>query len=335
MSYSTLKLAHFTDYPYLLQSFLNYDGTIKNKAVNTVKAYALDLKNLLQYIVYKRDPDNFEDVKSVNISQLDEMFFNSITQDEILEYLYFLKTARRLSAQTRSRYLAAIKVFFDYLYSHKKVISNNPAYDIDTPKKPKHLPVHLTFEESVALLANIDSDNKYYERNYCILTLFLNCGFRLSELVNINITDIRTDTTVKVTGKGDKQRMLYLNDACINAINNYLKVRADTEVEIVDKNALFISPKTGKRLSPRRIQQIVDAALESAGLNNRGFSTHKLRHTAATLMYQNGVDVRTLKDVLGHEQLSTTQIYTHLNREQLRNAAERNPLADIKSDNKN
>lgn len=328
-TYNNRKLTHFNEYPYLLQQFLNYDGAIENKSVDTVRAYAYDLELFLKYMVfYKDSEDRYTDIKTIDISLLSENFFKAITKEDILEYLFYLQSERNNCAKTRSRRLASVKMFFNYLYSHKKVIDTNPAYDIDTPKLKKTLPKYLTIDECLQLLHSIDSS--YYERDLCIIVLFLNCGLRLAELIGINLTDIRNDNTLKVVGKGDKERTVYLNNACIDAINNYLNVRLNTEVPIIDKKALFISPKTGCRLKRRRVQQIVSAALKSAHLEGLGFSTHKLRHTAATMMYQNGVDVRTLKDYLGHENLSTTEIYTHLNKNQLQAAAELNPLADIK-----
>lgn len=328
-TYSNRKLTHFDKYPFILQQFLNYIGAIENKSIDTVKAYAYDLEWFLKYVVfYKDDEEKYADIKAVDISLLSEEFFKAITKEDILEYLFYLQSERNNCANTRARRLASIKVFFNYLYSHKKMLETNPAYNIDTPKLKKSLPKYLTIDESLQLLHNIDS--KYYERDVCIIILFLNCGLRLSELVWINLTDIRNDNTLKVVGKGDKERTVYLNNICISAINNYLNVRLNTEVPIVDKKALFISPKTGHRLKKRRVQQIVSAALKSAHLEGLGFSTHKLRHTAATMMYQNGVDVRTLKDYLGHENLSTTEIYTHLNKNQLQAAAELNPLAEVK-----
>lgn len=328
-SYSNRKLTHFNQYPYLLQHFLNYDGAIENKSIDTVKSYAYDLEFFLKYMVYiKSDEKEYPDISSIDISMLDEDFFKKITREDILEYLFYLQSERRNAPRTRYRRLVSVKAFFNYLHTHKKVIDNNPAYDIDSPKLDKKLPKYLTFEECIQLLSNIDST--YYERDYCMIVLFLNGGIRLSELVNINLTDIRSDNTLRVTGKGSKERTVYLTDASIDAINRYLNVRLDTEHPIIDKNALFISPKTGQRVKKRRVQQIVSSALKSAHLDGLGLSTHKLRHTAATMMFQNGVDVRTLKEVLGHENLSTTEIYTHLNTTQLQEAAQHNPLGNVK-----
>lgn len=334
MNYSLRGLVNYPEYPYLLQSFLNYYGAVKNRSLNTVKSYARDIMFFLQYINYARAPEKYNTITDVDISKLDECFFRSVSEDEVFEYLFFLKNNRNLNAKTRSRYLSSIKSFYRYLLSHKKVIDKDPVSEIEFPKTAERLPCYLTTEESIKLLNSIDRNSANYERDYCMITLFLNCGLRLSELVNIKLTDIRNDKTIKIVGKGDKQRMVYLNEACVESLNTYLNVRSNADVVIIDKDKLFISPQTGKKLTPRRVEQVVTDNLRRAGLSDMGFSTHTLRHTAATLMYQNGVDVRTLKDVLGHRNLSTTQIYTHLNKEQLREASELNPLSHIKSKNK-
>ncbi len=328
-SYSNRKLNHFNQYPALLQNFLNYVGAIENKSMDTVKSYAYDLEAFLKYMVYLKDKDKeYPDISLIDISILNEGFFNKITRDDILEYLFHLHSENNNSPRTRCRRLSSIKSFFKYLHTHKKVIDNNPAGDIESPKLNKTLPKYLTYEECVRLLSNIESNN--YERDFCIITLFLNCGLRLSELLEINLTDIRSDDTLRVIGKGSKERTVFLPEASVDAINSYLNVRLNTERTIIDKNALFISPKTGRRLKKRRIEQIVTSALNSAQLDGLGLSTHKLRHTAATMMYQNGVDILTLKEVLGHESVSTTEIYTHISKNQLEKAAQSNPLGSVK-----
>ena len=202
----------------------------------------------------------------------------------------------------------------------------NPTENISLGSPARALPKYLTRDEAVTLLSNIQSD--FYERDYCILTLFLNCGMRLAELVTIDMGDFRDDT-IRIVGKGSKERLVYLNDACLDALQRYKKVRTSLP-NLVDRDALFVSKRTGKRLSARRIEQIVARCLQSAGLSGRGFSPHKLRHTAATLMYQGGVDMLALKEILGHENVSTTQIYTHINREQLKKAVAASPLATQK-----
>ena len=219
--------------------------------------------------------------------------------------------------------MSALKGFFNYMCTQVGKLSINPTESISLGAPKKTLPKYLTADESIQLLKNIQSD--FYERDFCIITLFLNCGMRLTELVTINLGDFRDDT-IRITGKGSKERLVYLTPACLDALEHYTAARASLP-NLSDKQALFVSQKTGKRLSARRVEQIVARCLQSAGLSGRGFSPHKLRHTAATLMYQGGVDMLALKEILGHESVSTTQIYTHINRQQLRAAVNASPLA--------
>ena len=226
----------------------------------------------------------------------------------------------------RARKCSSLKGYFNYLATKKCVLDSNPVEQLEVPKKKKSLPKYLTLEQSLELLNAVDGD--YKERDYCILTLFLNCGLRVSEMASLNYTDIHQDDTMRVVGKGNKERIIYLNSACVSAIENYMRVRPVDGVK--DKYALFIS-RNHRRMSVKTIQAMVYKYLEKIGLNAQGYSCHKLRHTAATLMYQyGGVDIRVLKDVLGHENLGTTEIYTHLSSEQMKNAAEKNPLSKVK-----
>jgi len=224
-------------------------------------------------------------------------------------------------------------MFFKYLSAYVKIIETNPAELLEAPKIKQSLPKHLTLEDSLELLNAVNGPNK--ERDYCMLTLFLNCGLRLSELCGLNITDIRHDGTMRILGKGNKERIVYLNSACISAIEDYIRVRPNDRIVDTDKNALFIS-RNHRRISNKTVQLTVQKYLQLAGLSGQGFSTHKLRHTAATLMYQHGnVDIRVLKDILGHSNLGTTQIYTHISDNQIKNAIESNPLANTKMKDKN
>ena len=242
-------------------------------------------------------------------------------------FLVYCKDTRGNNERTRARKATTLRNFYKFLTVQKKLIDENPLQELDSPKIKKTLPKYLTLDESLALLNAVDG--KYKERDYCILTLFLNCGMRLSELVSLNLSDIRSNNTLVVTGKGNKERTVYLNDACIDAINAYLPFRHVDGVK--DKDALFIS-RQKTRISPKTVQFIVKSTLEKAGLSGRELSTHKLRHTAATLMYQHGdVDVLAIKVILGHESLSTTQIYTHIMDELLKKAAASNPLSSVKA----
>ena len=268
---------------------------------------------------------------------VDEEFSKSIKTIDILEFMAYLASERGCGASSRSRKLSAIKAYFKYLTAVERVMEKNPAVDIESPKIKKALPKFLSLDESLALLNSVyeDENSKTKERDYCILTLFLNCGMRLSELVGINLTDIDPQMrSLRVVGKGNKERIVYLNDACRSAIKDYIPVRARDGKEIKDKNALFLS-RLQKRISVKTVQWLVYKYLGEAGLENKHYSTHKLRHTAATLMYQEGgVDVLALKEILGHEQLNTTQIYTHVSNASLEDAVRANPLSKIKTPKK-
>ena len=317
----------YDSFPKLLIDYLLYIGTIKNRSEKTVFEYSINLREFLSFLVADKKlckPDN------IDIRICNEEFFRNISLNDAYKYIAYCKNDKNNSAATRSRKVIAIRQFFKYLTDNKRILTDNPMRALDTPKKEKTLPKYLTLEQSLNLLSSVDGKNK--ERDYAILTIFLNCGLRLSELVGLNYTDIRSDNSMRVLGKGRKERIVYLNDACVSAIERYMKVRPKNGV--IDKNALFLSNRL-QRISTRTVQHIVDVFLEKSGLANMGLSTHKLRHTAATLMYQYGnVDVLVLKDVLGHENLSTTEIYTHLADSQKKDAIDSNPLANIKQSKK-
>lgn len=323
-----MKRENFDLLPPIAIEFLNYYSVIKNCSELTVNEYANDLSTFFKYLkiirglVAKEVP--FEEIVISDIS-LDLIF--SVTLNDAYMYLTYCKINRNNNEFTRSRKVSTLRAFYKYLSVQKKLIKDNPLQELESPRIKKALPKYLTLDESLALLNSVDG--KFKERDYCIITLFLNCGLRLSELVSLNLSDIRTNNTLTVTGKGNKERTIYLNDACIDAINAYLPVRPVDGVK--DKDALFISRQKG-RISPKTVQYVVKSTLEKAGLADRALSTHKLRHTAATLMYQHGnVDVLSIKEILGHENLNTTQIYTHIVDEQLKNAAESNPLSNVKA----
>ena len=269
------------------------------------------------------DDAEFEDIK---IDDVDINLIKSVTLNDAYEYMDYLYRERNNQSAARARKCSSLKGFFDFLYSKKHLINSNPIAQLEVPKLKKAVPKYLTLEQSIELLNAVEG--KYKERDYAILTLFLNCGLRVSEMSGLNYTDIRTDNTMRVVGKGNKERVVYLNSACIDAISDYMKVRPVDGVK--DKKALFIS-RNNQRISVKTIQAMVYKYLAKIGLDAQGYSCHKLRHTAATLMYQHGgVDVRVLKEVLGHENLGTTEIYTHLSSEQMKNAADSNPLSKVK-----
>ncbi|MBR1779681.1 MAG: tyrosine recombinase XerC [Clostridia bacterium] len=315
------------DTPQIIKEFLSYMQVVKGKSKKTVDEYFLDLRTFFRYIKLKKNlvALSESDFAEISISDISLDLIKEITLTDVYDFFNYLCDNRKNNASTRARKVSALRSFFNYLADKTHQINENPIKDLDTPKRKAALPKFLTLEESLELLKTVKGP--YKERDYCILTLFLNCGMRLSELVNIDLYDIRDDGTVRLTGKGNKERVIYLNQACIEAIQNYLKVRSVEGVR--DRQALFIS-KQKKRISPKTVQALVYKYLTAAKLDNHGFSVHKLRHTAATLMYQHGnVDIRILKDILGHSNLGTTEIYTHLSSKQMKKAASANPLAKL------
>lgn len=316
--------------PEFLNSFLDYTTTILNKSPNTIKEYNYDLNRFLKYIMYHLKLTDEKKLDSIDISSMSLDAINRVTLDDIHAYLFYLTNTLDSKPATRARKAASIRVFFKYL-AQKGMIEQNPAMNLESPKLGKRMPKYLSLDDSKKLLEianNTDDRNK--ERDFAILTLFLNCGIRLSELVGINIKDIIfSENKLNVIGKGNKERTIYLNKACVNAINSYLLVRPKTEIKPGSEDALFLSERL-ERISRRTVQYIVKQELFKAGLDTNKYSVHKLRHTAATLMYQYGnVDIRALQELLGHESISTTQIYTHVNNEQVRHAVEDNPLANF------
>lgn len=314
--------------PDFLNSFLDYTITILNKSPNTVKEYNYDLANFLKYI---KSGKNVKEFKDITISSMTINEIKAITIEDIHSYIAYMATTLNSKPTTRARKISSIRVFFNYLSRKAKLIDSNPAQDLETPKLGKRMPKYLSLDESMKLLnVSKDESNRNSKRDFAITTLFLNCGMRLSELVGINIKDINfSDNKLNVIGKGNKERTIYLNKACVNALNEYLKVRPKTTIKCDSKDALFLSEQR-KRISNRTVQTIIRKELLKAGLDINKYSTHKLRHTAATLMYQYGnVDIRALQELLGHESISTTEIYTHVDNLQVRNAVESNPLANI------
>ena len=312
------------DAPLIVKDFLNYMLTIKGKSKNTVKEYFYDLRLFLRFIKMERKLTGETDMDKVDIRDVAIDLIRTITLSDLYSFMSYISRERDNNANSRARKVASIKSFFNYLTSKARLLDYNPASELESPKIMKRLPRYLNIEESKRLLAAVEGENK--ERDYAILTLFLNCGLRLSELVSININKIKNDT-LTVIGKGNKERTIYLNKACKSAIDAYLRVRPVDGVK--DRNALFLSERK-KRISNKTVQYIVKKYIKAAGLDPERYSTHKLRHTAATLMYKHGhVDIRALQEILGHESVSTTEIYTHVDNQQLKNAVDSNPLAEI------
>lgn len=322
--------------PECVKSFLTYQSAIKNKSEKTIDEYCLDLRLFLRFLLCEKNNIPHSEINngdSVDITGLDNAFISSIDLNDAYMFLSYCRDERNNQEKARARKVSCIRAFFKYLKMNG-YIKDNPMVNLDSPKLKKSLPKYLTVDQAKALLDSIQGNNR--ERDYCIITLFLNCGMRLSELVSLDYNRIQiTDdsASVVITGKGNKERTVYLNHACIAAITSYMRVRPKDGVK--DPFALFLSNRL-TRISPKTVQHLVDTYLEKAGLGAGGFSTHKLRHTAATLMYQTGrVDLLELKEILGHENLNTTQIYTHLLDSKLKEAVDANPLSNYTEKNTN
>ena len=317
----------FHTLPQSVIEFLNYLSVVRSKSELTVLEYASDLRLFFRFmLVYRGIVAKDTEFEKIDISFIDLDFIKTVQISDAYAFLSYCRSERKNDSASIARKVSSLRAFFKYLCVKMKQIPENPMEELESPKLKKALPKYLSLEESIQLLESIDGRDK--ERDYAIITLFLNCGLRLSELCSLNYSDIKTDGTMTVTGKGNKERTIYLNEMCVNAVKEYMKVRPVDGVK--DKHALFLSNRKS-RISPKTVQHIVEKFIEKSGLGDRGYSTHKLRHTAATLMYQKGgVDVLLIKDILGHENLATTEIYTHIVDEQLKDAVSSNPLNKLK-----
>ena len=328
-------MQRYSDCPQILRDFLTYHETIKGQSQRTISEYYLDLRMFLRFMKLMRNemPVNTR-LDDIPIKDIDLEFIRSITTSEIFDFLSYLANDRNpspdspapelgISATARARKLSAIKSFYKYLTVRTKQLQENPVADLEYPKLRKSLPKYLTLEQSAALLRAVSGQNE--KRDYAILMLFLNCGIRRSELVGLNLTDVYEDR-IRVVGKGDKERFVYFGSACCRAIDAYLPER--NKRVLTDNRALFGS-RDNNRISVTAVHRLVKKALLQAGLDSTQFSAHKLRHTAATMMLSGGVDVKTVQEVLGHENLNTTQIYTHIENTELKIAAEANPLSKL------
>lgn len=325
----------YTDCPTILRDFLTYHETIKGQSAKTISEYYLDLRMFLRFIKLMRGdmPLNTQ-LEDIDIRDIDLDFVRTITTSDIFEFLSYLANDRvvnpdsaapdyGISPAARARKLSAIKSFYKYLTVRTKQLSENPVADLEYPKLRKSLPKYLTLEQSAALLQAVSGPNE--KRDYAILMLFLNCGIRRSELVNLNITDVYADR-IRVLGKGNKERFVYFGSSCRKAIDAYMEERSQKVLS--DNRALFGS-RDSNRISVTAVHRLVKKALLQAGLDSTQYSAHKLRHTAATMMLSGGVDVKTVQEVLGHENLNTTQIYTHIENTELKIAADANPLSKL------
>ena len=316
--------------PEIVRQYALYYRNIKGRAPKTVNEYCSDLRTFFRFMKHFRGYVSQDTpMEEIPIDDIDLEFIRSITTMDIFEFMNYAADGRSNMSSTRQRKSSSLKSFFNYLTVHEGLLDSNPTENLTPPKKAKTLPRYLTLEQSRELLNAVDGPDK--ERDYCILTLFLNCGMRLSELVSINMSDvIHNNSTLRIVGKGSKERIVYLNDACLASIDAYVRVRVRPKDDVKDKNALFISNR-GTRISPKTVQAMVNKYLTKIGLGGAGYSVHKLRHTAATLMYQYGnVDIRVLQDILGHENLGTTEIYTHTSSKQMEEAVNANPLSKMR-----
>ncbi len=325
----------YSDCPQILRDFLIYHENIKGQSPLTIGEYHLDLRMFLRFMKLMRDEMPMStDLDTIDIRNIDIEFIRQITTSEVFDFLAYLATDRPInpdspagdhgvSPSTRARKLSAIKSFYKYLTVRTKQLNENPVVDLEYPKLRKSLPKYLTLQESAALLRSVSGKNQ--ARDYAILMLFLNCGIRRSELVGLNVTDVYEDR-IRVVGKGNKERFVYFGSACRKAIDAYMQIRI--KQILTDNRALFGS-RNGNRISTDAVHRLVKKALLQAGLDATQFSAHKLRHTAATMMLSGGVDVKTVQEVLGHENLNTTQIYTHIENTELKLAAEANPLSKL------
>lgn len=328
-------MQRYSDCPQVLREFLIYHETIKGQSQLTISEYYLDLRMFLRFIKLMRcDMPITTRLDDINIRDIDLAFIRQIDTTDIFDFLSYLANDRvarpderspeqGISPAARARKLSAIKSFYKYLTVRTKQLEENPVADLEYPKLRKSLPKYLTLEQSAALLKAVSGQNE--KRDYAILMLFLNCGVRRSELVGLNLTDVYEDR-IRVVGKGNKERFVYFGSACRKAIDAYLQER--TQKILTDNRALFGS-RDGNRISVTAVHRLVKKALLKAGLDSTQFSAHKLRHTAATMMLSGGVDVKTVQEVLGHENLNTTQIYTHIENTELKIAAEANPLSKL------
>ncbi len=321
---------HLSTCPEYLKNFLFYMETILNRSPRTVEAYYVDLKLYLRFLYCKNTGADMEK-DDIDVSNMPIDYVKSARLADIYEYLHYVSSERSNNAKTRARKASSLRRFYKYCTVKAGLFEDDPTKELEIPTLKKSLPKYLTLEESYEVLHNVSTSEP--ERDFCMMVLFLSCGMRLSELVGINLSDIRRGpegVSLRLLGKGNKERIVYLNDACVEAIDRYLEVRSRGKKEIKDKNALFLG-RFGTRITGRRVEQITEEILRSCGLGHRGLSPHKLRHTAATMLYQHSnVDILVLKELLGHANVGTTEIYTHLSNKELKKAADASPFASAK-----
>ena len=322
-----------SEFSSVVREFASFKMVIQGCSQRTVEQYLIDLRTFFRYLICEGDSGILQDPEqfmAVTVESVDLEFLRKVTTDQIYDFLLYADSERENQTAAKARKLAAIRSLFKFLVNQRGYLTDNPAANIDSPKKKKALPKFLSLDEARDLLAAVlnDTDSQNRERDYCMITLFLNCGMRVAELVGINLQDIDSSfRSLRVLGKGNKERIVYLNEACRESLHAYLAIRKGEKYASCTDRALFLSNRMA-RLSIQGVQVTVQKYLKMAGLGSKHYSVHKLRHTAATLMYQSGqVDIRVLKDILGHEQLNTTQIYTHVSNRNMEDAMRHNPLS--------
>lgn len=327
--------------PEFLNNYLKYKACIEFKSKKTADETYYDLRTLLRYIkLLKTDKDKISTITSdefrkISIIDISLADLNNITPNNLEKYIIFLSVTLNNDTKTRNRKLASLKKFFEYLESNN-FINRNPAKNMSSGRIEKRIPKHLSLIESKQLLANtIKSNSRFKIRNYAIICIFLNCSLRLSELTSINLSDLKLDDseqTLRVHGKGNKERIIYLNAAVCEAIQSYLEIRPKLGKDNKDYNALFISGQN-KRISNRAVQTLIKDALLTLLDENPykyKYHTHSLRHTGATLLYnEKDINIFVLKRILGHECLEATEIYTHVSDRKLKEIMENCTISSI------
>jgi hypothetical protein len=323
-------MIHFDDCPVILDDYLNYLLTIKGRSNLTVKEYYYDLKRFLKFIIMRKKLFGYNlnsDINEVSILSINKRDILDIDITDLHAYISYCDSYYNDSTKTKARKISAIKSWFKYLHNTVELIDKNPSEKLELPKLQKRNPVYLTLSESEKVINAIKLEENEFNRarDLCIVLIFLTCGLRISELTGINIESIKDDK-LNVIGKGNKERTVFLNENCLYAIKCYLKLRPITP----DTTALFISSHK-KRISNRSIQIRLKKYIQLAGLDPNIYTPHKLRHTAATLMYKYGdVDIRTIQSILGHTSVATTQIYTHLDDDDIKKGISKNPISKLK-----
>ncbi len=324
-------MLNWDELPEVFVGYLSYKLNIQNCSKLTVQEYLGDLCRFFKYTIAKR---NKVKEKDVDVTKITIETVASISTNDVYQYLLYLAVEKELLPATRARKLATLRSFFKYYATKTEMLEKDPTVGIDSPKLQKGLPVYLSHAEANMLLASFDPKDVNFYRDYLMVLIFLASGVRLSELVGMNLSDINfNDRRFVVRGKGNKTRELYFADNIYKVFVDYLLVREKAALQrvgrVYDKDALFLS-RNGRRISNKTVQYMLDRQLKKCGLDTKGFSAHKLRHTAATLLYnENNVDVLMLKEMLGHSQLSTTQIYTHINNELLRSTMQSGPFSGV------